>query len=157
MMKRLLRFVCNQRGLSLVEVLVAAVVIAIAALGTAVLFATGQAYITAEGDNRTSLTLAQDRMERLRALGYAGLVGTAATGTDVPYACPTTWVGSCGLTRWTATWGVTCLNQDDYTNVIGPGPSCASTEAKQITVTVKNASSQRDADTTALVTVLSPR
>jgi len=140
-----------------VEILVAGFVIAISGVGMATMFATGQAYISAEGDNRTSLSLAQDRLERLRALGYAGLSGSVTAGTDVPYACPTTWAGSCNLTKYTATWSMACLSQDDYTIVNSTGLTCPSTDAKQMTITVRNTSSQRDADTTTLVTILSPR
>ncbi|MCI0547804.1 MAG: hypothetical protein L0027_11030 [Candidatus Rokubacteria bacterium] len=54
-------------GFTIVEVLVASLIITIAGLGLALMFSTGQALIQEEGQTRTALRLAQQRIEEVRA------------------------------------------------------------------------------------------
>ena len=61
----------NQRGVLIVEVLVAGVVFAVAIMGLVVMFGWGQTFVVAQGDDRVALYLAQQQIESLRASGYA--------------------------------------------------------------------------------------
>jgi len=60
-------------GVIMLEVLTAAVIIAIAAIGLAVMFSWGQSFVVAQGDDRLALYLTQQRIESLRASGYTAL------------------------------------------------------------------------------------
>ena len=61
----------NARGTVLIEALVAGVVLAIALIGLASLFNSGQSFVLAEGDQRAGIFLAQQKIENLRSLGFA--------------------------------------------------------------------------------------
>ena len=136
----------DQRGLSFVEVLVAAVVVAIAAIGVAVMFATGQTYINAEGDNRVSLFLAQQRIEQVRALGYSALFASPpSTATQAVPNHP-------GYTRSVV---ITCIPRDDYS---APGETCVSgSSALNITVTVSVSPADAKSPPIVLSSILAPR
>lgn len=58
---------CEERGLALVEVLVAALILGIATVGLAQLFSSAQIQVVAQGDDRVALYLAQAQIETLRA------------------------------------------------------------------------------------------
>ncbi len=60
-------------GCSLLEVLVASAVVGIAALGVALMFSTAGSWVEAEGEDRAGLGLAQQKIEMLRAAGFAAL------------------------------------------------------------------------------------
>ena len=78
------------------------------------MFGTGQAYINAEGDNRVSLFLAQQRIEQIRALGYASLFASppSSATTVVPY--PTTYSSSPAPATYTRRVVIDCVPRDDY-------------------------------------------
>ena len=61
----------DQRGVFIVEVLVAGVVFAIAVIGLVLMFGWGQTFVVAQGNDRVALYLAQQQIESLRASGYA--------------------------------------------------------------------------------------
>ena len=67
----------DERGIALLEVLTAGVVLSIAILGLALLFSMGSSYVAAEGGERVALFLAQQRLEELRAVGLARAVAEA--------------------------------------------------------------------------------
>jgi type II secretory pathway pseudopilin PulG len=60
----------GQGGISLIEVLVAALVLGIALTGLTLLLSRGQTAVVAQGDTRVALYLAQQKIERLRGLGF---------------------------------------------------------------------------------------
>ena len=62
------------RGVALLEVLTASIVVLIAMLGLALMFSMGSSYVAAEGGERVALFLAQQRLEELRAIGLARAV-----------------------------------------------------------------------------------
>ena len=71
--RRLLR---DSRGVSIVEVLIAALLLGIATAGVTLMFGTGQAFIVGEGDNRVALALARQAVEQVRASGFGPTTGT---------------------------------------------------------------------------------
>ncbi len=67
----------DERGIALLEVLTASVVLSIAMIGLALMFSMGSSYVRAEGGERVALFLAQQRLEELRAIGLARAVTEA--------------------------------------------------------------------------------
>src|SRR5438093_12702821 len=81
----------DERGVALLEVLTAGVVMSIAMIGLALMFSLGASFVAAEGGERIALYLAQQRMEELRAIGLAR--ATAEPAQDIPGfppGCPAT-------------------------------------------------------------------
>jgi Tfp pilus assembly protein PilV len=125
--RRLLR---DSRGVSIVEVLIAALLLGIATAGVTLMFGTGQAFIVGEGDNRVALALARQAVEQVRASGFGPTTGTdprqeltfnsTAYGTTHP-----------GYER-TITIASVCAN--NYLPACSPPTPI---EAKLITVTVR--------------------
>ncbi|HKZ07063.1 MAG TPA: prepilin-type N-terminal cleavage/methylation domain-containing protein [Methylomirabilota bacterium] len=70
--RRLLR---DSRGVSIIEVLIAALLLGIATAGVTLMFGTGQAFIVGEGDNRVALALARQAVEQVRASGFGPTMG----------------------------------------------------------------------------------
>jgi type II secretory pathway pseudopilin PulG len=64
------RVAAGEQGMALLEVIIGAVLVAIAAVGVALMFSSGQASIHADADNRIALFLANQRIEQLRARGF---------------------------------------------------------------------------------------
>ncbi len=122
----------NQKGLALIEVLVGSVIVAITGVGLALMFSSGQLLISAEGDNRVSLFLAQQRLEQLRGLG-GGLVPADATSETLNLTPP----GSNVTKTYTRKWMVLCMLTDNYLQTPeGCTPAQYSTMAKLIIVCV---------------------
>jgi len=67
----------DERGTALLEVLTASVIVLIAMIGLALMFSMGSSYVAAEGGERVALFLAQQRLEELRAVGFARAVAEA--------------------------------------------------------------------------------
>ncbi|MFQ5847191.1 MAG: prepilin-type N-terminal cleavage/methylation domain-containing protein [Candidatus Methylomirabilales bacterium] len=98
-------------GFSLVEVLIAASILAVALLALASMFPTGYLNVDQGGEQTTAVTLAQERIEWLRNQSYISLAAGTSTETAIP--------GYGGYTRTTTI-------QDDI-------PTAG---VKQVTVTV---------------------
>jgi len=64
------RFVLR-RGVSLVEVMVSIVILAVVVLGAAAFFSTSRKTIERAAEQRTATQIASDRLEQARATGYA--------------------------------------------------------------------------------------
>jgi prepilin-type N-terminal cleavage/methylation domain-containing protein len=60
-----------QQGFALIEVLMTALVLAIAAVGIALMLSQGHVFIVAQGDTRVALHLAQAKIEKLTGLGWS--------------------------------------------------------------------------------------
>ena len=60
----------GEAGLALLEVLIAAVVVGISAIGVALLLNSGHTFIVAQGDNRLALYLAEQGIESQMAAGF---------------------------------------------------------------------------------------
>jgi hypothetical protein len=69
----------DERGIALLEALMASLVLSIAMIGLALMFSMGSSYVRAEGGERVALFLAQQRLEELRAIGLARAVTEAET------------------------------------------------------------------------------
>lgn len=67
--------ILSERGVSLVEPLVAMVVISFSLLGSVGMFAVAQDGISGSAKSLEAMTLAESRMERLRVLPYRSLLG----------------------------------------------------------------------------------
>src|SRR5262245_58892628 len=72
---RLRRIIRDRRGISVVEVLIAALLLGIASAGVTLMFGSGQAFIVGEGDNRVALALARQAIEQVRASGFGPTSG----------------------------------------------------------------------------------
>ncbi|HEV8437144.1 MAG TPA: hypothetical protein VGT40_03525 [Methylomirabilota bacterium] len=71
----------DSRGIALLEVLVSGVVMAVAVIGLALMFGLGQSLAVAQGDERLALYLAEQKLEQLRALGFAAVAVGSQTET----------------------------------------------------------------------------
>lgn len=124
----------GQAGFSILEVIVAAVIVAIAAVGLSVMYSTGQALVQAQGSNRAALQLAQQRIEQIRAGGFG------------PQALPdyreeTAFVGIPNNPGYERTTIITGVCPNDFTatwaNSGDCSPSLTAVEAKRVVVTVR--------------------
>ena len=141
----------GQQGFALLEVLIGGSVQAMALVGLALMFATGQSMIVAEGSLRVELHLAEQKLEEMRVLGFAG----AATGSVTEP--PLTTFGQGGAESFTR---VTCVYYvSDSTLGEPPASGCTvgiETSTKRVRVTVTPATHQQDAVTLETVLVSIP-
>ncbi|HLF50462.1 MAG TPA: prepilin-type N-terminal cleavage/methylation domain-containing protein [Methylomirabilota bacterium] len=129
-----LGFLRGQAGFSLLEVVIAALVVAIGVLGLSMMYSTGQALVQAQGTNRVALQLAQQRIEQIRAGGF-GVQVLADNREETAFAAI---ANNPGYERTTIITGV-CPN-DFATPWVNPGdcaPVQAAVEAKRVVVTVR--------------------
>jgi len=119
----------NQRGVFIVEVLVAGVVFAIAVIGLVLMFSWGQSFVVAQGDDRVALYLAQQRIESLRASGYTAVEALNANCGGTPEADENLTAGSGGAQSFTRQTAVVHVSNNLQT------PECG-TDTIRITVTV---------------------
>ncbi len=143
-------------GITLIEVLIASAVVGIAAIGLALMFAHGQAFIAGEGDNRVAVYLAQQKIELSRAQGFT----TLTVGTTTELFNSALCSGTCGGVAivasnafYTRTTAVDLVCGDNYSATTG----CPSTppQAKRVTVTVQSA--PKEARQVILTAVLANR
>lgn len=137
----------DQRGVSILEVLIAALLLGMASAGVAVMFGTGQAFIVGEGGNRIAAALARQAVEQVRASGFGPTSGAdpreELTFSAAPYA------GVHPGYERTITIASVCA-----ANYL---PACAPPtpiEAKLITVTVRATQGVKGADVSASPVVL---
>jgi len=125
----------DERGIALLEVLTASVVLSIAMLGLALMFSLGASFVAAEGGERIALYLAQQRMEELRAIGLAR--ATAEPEREIPGfppGCPAT--ATCQfLRRTTIVGGTDPDGSGDVPRVITVSVRSLIRQAGPITVT----------------------
>jgi type II secretory pathway pseudopilin PulG len=62
--------VTSEAGLSLLEVLFGIAIVGVAAVGMAMMFGMGQGMVQGGGDNRAALSIAEQRLEQVRAAGF---------------------------------------------------------------------------------------
>jgi len=137
----------DQRGVSILEVLIAALLLGIASAGVAVMFGTGQAFIVGEGDNRIAAALARQAVEQVRASGFGPTAGAdpreELTFTSAPYA---------GIhPGYERTILITSVCANNYLPACSPPTPI---EAKLITVTVRATQGVKGADVSASPVVL---
>lgn len=145
--RELVRRLRDCRGVSIIEVLIAALLLAIASAGVAVMFGTGQAFIVGEGDNRIAAALARQAVEQVRASGFGPTTGAdprqELAFTAVPYA---------GVhPGYERTIVITSVCANNYLPACSPPTPI---EAKLITVTVRATQGVKGADVSASPVVL---
>lgn len=145
----------NVRGLALLEVLIAGVILGIAIIGLALLFSSGQSFVVAEGDERVAIYLAQQKIEKLRGLGFSAIpVGGSSLVTGCSNSPPTEPCYSespvPGSPRYTRTTVVECVDPNSFATVTCGDPITA----KRITVTVDPQMAQADTITVDSVLTL---
>jgi Tfp pilus assembly protein PilV len=138
-------------GITLIESLIASVVVGVGVIGLAVMLGTGQSVLSAEGDNRVAVFLAQQAIEHCRWQGFAS--ATAGTTTEridasssvadasnpcAPASASNTLTANCTTSTricYTRTTVVDCVSATDYT----ASADCTATPTppKRITVTVQ--------------------
>ena len=123
-------------GASLLEVLICSAVVALGALGVALMFGTGQALITGEGDNRVAVYLAQQRIEWSRAQGFTGALNAPGTTAETLNEALDPPSGPSDTVYWTRTTVIECVDANDYSSPA----DCAATPAppKRVAVTVQS-------------------
>ena len=166
-MRKFGRLLADRSGITLIESLIACLVVGIAAVGLATMFATGQASISGEGDNRVAVYLAQQKVEMARTIcqgrvtrDSGGAVKdtncncflTAATGTTcVPW--PTgpdlfskDMVAVVSPNQfYTRTTVVDCVSVADYASVVDCTTAGAATRVS-VTVHARTKESRQDTD-----------
>ena len=74
------RTLTGQEGFTLIEVLVASIIMGIALVGLTLLLSRGQMAVIAQGDTQIALHLAEQKIERLKGLGFsAAVIGNQVT------------------------------------------------------------------------------
>src|ERR1700682_6212140 len=128
----------DQRGFTLIEALIAAGIVGIAAVGVAMMLATAQTFVQAEGGNRVAFYVAQQRMEQIRSTGFGSdslpdpREETAGTGVQIDNFSDTDAVP--GFRRQTLIIGV-CPT--DYSRAWNNCPTSNVLLAKLVTVSVR--------------------
>jgi len=128
----------EQRGFTLIEALIAAGIVGIAAVGVAMMVGTAQNFVQAEGGNRVAFYVAQQRMEQIRSTGFGSATlpdpreETAATGVQIDNFSDTDAVP--GFRRQTLITGV-CPT--DYSLAWNNCPTSSVLLAKLVTVSVR--------------------
>ncbi|MGH7412341.1 MAG: type IV pilus modification PilV family protein [Candidatus Methylomirabilis sp.] len=127
----------DQAGVSLVEILIAGLVVGVAVIGLALMFSRGNTYVFATGDDRIALGLAEQKIEQIRAAGF----GVANPGVVVTEPVTTEMVPTGTATKKRSFTRVTCIQYVDPANITSPAyasdcPAGAVTLTKRITVIV---------------------
>ena len=127
----------GDEGMALLEVLIASVLVALAAVGVGLMFSSGQASIHADGDNRVALFLAGQRIEAIRAQGYTGSLAAFGTVVETSATAGSTLQDNPGYRRTTVV-SDQCPANYSILRSAGACPSPPATDqAKLITVTVE--------------------
>ncbi len=117
----------GQRGIALLEVLVAGVVLGIAVIGLASMFSSGQSFVVAQGDEWVALYLAQQKIEELTGAGFSTV--SSSTQLSIP-------AGVSGTQTFDRVTTVDCLDPANYTSLITCPTPPAPILVKRVTVTV---------------------
>jgi type II secretory pathway pseudopilin PulG len=142
----------EETGFSLVEVLVAGLVIGVAVIGVSMMFGTGSAWVAALGEDRVGVGLAQQRIEQVRAdtisRGWnSSSVTVAVPGKPIPPEaidpanCDVINDQPAGCRQIPKYQRVTCIQYVSDTDITSPAYSsdCAAgepTSTRRVTVTV---------------------
>ena len=124
-------------GMALLEVLIGSVLVALAAVGVALMFSSGQASIHSDGDNRIALFLGTQRIEAIRAQGYTGSMAAFGTVVETSATAGSTLVDHPGYRRTTVVTDQCPFYFTILRSAGGCSPPPATDEAKLITVTVE--------------------
>ena len=130
----------SEAGMSLLEVLFGIAIVGMAAMGMAMMFGMGQGMVQGGGDNRAALSIAQQRLEQVRAAGFGpstlpdpreelGVQGVQIDNFGDSDAVP-------GFRRRTIITGV-CPTNFAIAYNDGACPTSPNVEAKLVTVMVR--------------------
>ena len=157
--KNATRTLASDAGVSLLEVLFGAAIVAVAAVGMAMMFGTGHGMVHGGGDNRAGLTVAQQRLEQVRAAGFGPQSlpdpreETAVNGVQIDNFSDSDAIP--GFRRQTIITGVCPTNFAIAWNN-GACPTNTSLEAKLVTVIVRlKEPSSNNTDVQTLPVILS--
>lgn len=81
--------ISGQRGGALLEVLIAAIVVGITILGVSLMLMRGSTFTASQGTNQAELYLAEQKLERLRVLGFTGTPVFAPGDAGATAGCST--------------------------------------------------------------------
>jgi Tfp pilus assembly protein PilV len=134
-------------GVSLVEILVASLVIGVSVIALSLMFANGSAWVSAMGDDRVAAGLAQQRIEQIRSAGWSAAMaapGITPPESDVDAAGCSDLVSNPQCRRTVKYTRVTCIQYVDPSSPNGLNtpayttdcPAGAASSTKRITVTV---------------------
>lgn len=126
----------REDGMTLIEVLVATLVVGIAILGVAMMFSTGQSLVVVHGDERVAIFLAQQRIEQIRASGFGSAVATPNPTNATDPAIVVTEDPVPNHPRYQRTITILCVNPADFTQRVDCTPPTPAL-AKRITATVQ--------------------
>jgi type II secretory pathway pseudopilin PulG len=79
----------GQSGLALLEVLIASIVVGITVLGVSLMLVRATAFTSSQGTNQAELYYAEQKLERLRVLGFTGVRVLGPTDTGASDGCST--------------------------------------------------------------------
>lgn len=130
---RLVRVLASPAGFTILEAIVAALVVGIAGMGVLMLFGTGQTYIQSSGTDRIAAQLAQQRIEQVRASGYGKKFPLDPREELVMTAVP----GNPGFERTTVVTEVCSTNFAIAWNNGGCAPATTEAQTKLVIVTVR--------------------
>ena len=78
----------EQRGFALLEVLIAGIVVGITILGVSLMLTYGSAFTVSQGTSGVELNLAEQKLEKLRTLGFTGTPTLGPDGSGASDKCP---------------------------------------------------------------------
>lgn len=123
----------DQTGMSLTEILIAALVVGIAAIGLALMYSRGNTYVFATGDDRIALGLAEQKIEQIRAAGF----GAANPGVVVTETVTTEMVPTGTATKKRTFTRMTCIQHVDPAVDINSPPYSSDCPAGDVTKLTK--------------------
>jgi hypothetical protein len=127
----------------------ASLVFGIAIVGVALMLSSARSFAVAQGDERVAFYLAQEKLEQLRASGFAAIPLNSGSCPGTTCYNEALTAGAANAQTFTRVTTVDCVAKNDFTTAIAcPTPQVL----KRLTVTVT--SSVRQADTVVLQTVL---
>lgn len=130
---RLVRLLASPAGFTILEAIVAGLVVGIAGMGVLMMFGTGQTYIQSGGTDRIAAQLAQQRIEQVRAAGY----GTKFPPDPRQELTMTAVPGNPGFERTTIVTDVCSTNYTLPWNNVACLPATTEAQARLVVVTVR--------------------
>ncbi len=125
----------REQGFALIEVVMTSVVLGIAVVGVALMMSSARSFTVAQGDTRVAFYLAQEKLENLRAQGFAAV--PISPGGPCPgitcYNEPGLTAAEDNVQTFTRVTTIDCVAKSDLNTAIAcPTPQVL----KRITVTV---------------------
>ena len=126
-------FGSSPAGFTILEAVIAAMVVGIAGLGVLMMFSTGQSFVQASGTDRIAAQLAQQRIEQVRATGYGTKFPPDPREETIWTAVP----GNPGFERMTIITDVCSTNFNIAWNDGACVPATTEAQARIVVVTVR--------------------